>query len=64
MCEALRLIVGEQSQEADDSVECVVHGEQDGLHATELMPGQVEVQHYTWGRRDVLLVEVGKLEKL
>ena len=52
LCEALRPVVGEQSQEADDSVERIVHGEQDGLNAAELVSGQVEVQHYTWGRRD------------
>lgn len=43
---ALRPVIGEQRQQADDGVEGVVHGEQHGLHAPELVPGQVEVQHY------------------
>lgn len=51
VCEALRPVVGDQCQQADDRVEGVVHGEQNCLHSAELVSRQVEVKDYTCGKR-------------
>lgn len=51
VCEALRPVVSDQCQQADDRVEGVVHGEQNCLHSAELVSRQVEVKDYTCGKR-------------